>query len=149
MKTKRVNRYYCDFCKKSSGAAWAMERHEAGCTANPDRQCGMCEISGGDARELPVLIALLPNGHEYLRRIDAGEKSSNGGMTYEIYDEAEKAVAATMPVLTEATEGCPACILAALRQSGCARFSKFDWKAERESFLAEVNHERESQTYYG
>ena len=55
------NRYYRDFCKKSGGSAYHMRRHESACTANPNRQCGMCDGGGYDAADLPVLIALLPN----------------------------------------------------------------------------------------
>lgn len=43
MKVKRVNRYYCDFCRKGLCSKYWMERHESSCTANPKRQCRMCE----------------------------------------------------------------------------------------------------------
>lgn len=35
-------RYYCDFCNKGNGSPSAMRRHEAWCTVNPARVCGMC-----------------------------------------------------------------------------------------------------------
>ncbi len=39
-------RYYCDFCKKSGGRKDAIENHEKVCTANPNRQCGLCDHCG-------------------------------------------------------------------------------------------------------
>lgn len=42
MKTIKRNRYYCDYCKKSSGGSYAMKLHEAHCTNNPNRKCRMC-----------------------------------------------------------------------------------------------------------
>lgn len=46
MKTKRVNRYYCDYCKKQGGSASHISRHEKRCTMNPDRECGVCDLLG-------------------------------------------------------------------------------------------------------
>lgn len=37
-------RHYCDHCKKSTGTKPAMLKHEACCTANPDRVCSMCKM---------------------------------------------------------------------------------------------------------
>ena len=35
MKTKRVLRYYCDFCGRGGCGKYAMEVHEKYCTMNP------------------------------------------------------------------------------------------------------------------
>lgn len=43
MKVKKVNRYYCDFCRKGLCSKYWMERHESSCTANPKRECRMCQ----------------------------------------------------------------------------------------------------------
>lgn len=48
-------RHYCDYCKKSTGTKPSMIKHEAGCTANPNRVCGMCDVIG----EVQVPIAEL------------------------------------------------------------------------------------------
>lgn len=55
MKTKKVNRYYCDFCKKANCCKSAMILHEKHCTANPARECRMCKTP----RDISFLIGLL------------------------------------------------------------------------------------------
>lgn len=88
MRTVMRPRYYCDHCSKGSGSPSAMRRHERGCTANPQRICGMCSMlarEGGPepAPPLPVLLSAL----------DADGFSA----------------------MCELANDCPACILAALR----------------------------------
>ena len=58
MRTKRVVRYYCEFCKKSGGLKSAMVLHEKHCTMNPNRQCRMCEKIDGIQKPMVELIAL-------------------------------------------------------------------------------------------
>jgi hypothetical protein len=41
IKTKKV--YYCEFCKKHGLRRDSIEQHERYCTANPKRECRMCE----------------------------------------------------------------------------------------------------------
>lgn len=48
MITKKVNRYYCEFCKKAGCSASHIARHEQRCTNNPNRICGMCGRRGID-----------------------------------------------------------------------------------------------------
>lgn len=145
MRVRKVNRYYCDFCKKAGGSAYHIRLHEAACTANPNRECGMCEIGGCDPKPLEELITLLPDGHKYLRRIEAAVTLETQG----IHDEADEAVAAALSTLREAADGCPACMLAALRQSGCARFSEFSWQDERDKFLTEANNNEARECHHG
>lgn len=88
MRTAMRPRYYCDHCNKGNGSPSAMRRHERGCTANPQRVCGMCSMlarEGGPcpAPPLPLLIQ-------------------------ELDDKGFKA-------MCELANGCPACILSALR----------------------------------
>ena len=60
MKAVRRWRYYCDHCKKVGGAKCHMERHEAACTANPDRVCGFCAKTGcGSGLSTAELVAVL------------------------------------------------------------------------------------------
>lgn len=81
-------RYGCDFCKKVGGSKFHMAKHEAGCTANPNRVCSMHHIVTGGEEVAPtmeeLLIALADGGY---------------------------------PKLVEVSHHCPACKLAALRQS--------------------------------
>lgn len=60
MRVKKVNRYYCDFCKKSNCSKHAMELHEKHCTMNPDRQCRLCN----DVTAPAELMELLPDPKE-------------------------------------------------------------------------------------
>lgn len=87
---KQVYRYYCEFCKKSGCSGGHMKAHESSCTANPNRNCRMCGLT----QDMPSLTAIL--------------KAPGNAL------EDWKAKMAT---LREAAEECPACILAAIRQS--------------------------------
>lgn len=46
MRSALRTRYYCDHCGKGSGSPSYMRRHESGCTANPQRICGMRRAAG-------------------------------------------------------------------------------------------------------
>ncbi len=87
MRTAMRPRYYCDHCGKGNGNPSAMRRHERGCTANPQRVCGMCaELHGGGADPAP-------SRDDLVRILDR-----DGFKT-----------------MCEAASNCPACILSALR----------------------------------
>ena len=86
---KKVWRYYCDFCDKANCCASAMHKHEKHCTANPNRECGMCKCADFETKPIKALIGALGNGDK--QGVNA---------------------------LREKAEGCPACMLAAIRQSG-------------------------------
>lgn len=77
-------RHYCDFCKKSTGTKNSMEKHESGCTNNPNRKCRMCTFGQLVQQPMDALV------REY---VEKGWKA-----------------------LHALTEGCPACIFAAVRQ---------------------------------
>jgi len=68
MRVKKVNRYYCDHCKKAGCQKAAMVRHEESCTRNPNRECRFCALHEtwvGEyqhQRTLPELIAILQAG---------------------------------------------------------------------------------------
>lgn len=125
MRTRTVKRHYCDYCKKAMSQRPAMERHERVCTMNPNRHCDICETSCLDGTELAELIAVLP------QEPDIKSQTWN--------DEIDAAITAAIPTLRNKADGCPACMLAALRQSGMIKFavtwsygdehSKF-WKKE-------------------
>jgi len=50
-------RYYCDFCKKSSGRTLAD--HERHCTMNPNRVCRFCKLLGETQAPMAELLAAL------------------------------------------------------------------------------------------
>ena len=84
-------RYKCDFCGKTSGSGGHMARHEKHCTMNPQR---VCRVNGEHTPDLPALIAAL----------GCGDKDG----VRRLWEAAPR-------------EGCPACMLAAIRQSGLQR----------------------------
>lgn len=131
MITKKVKRYYCEHpgCKKSGGAAWAMRYHEARCTANPNRVCGMCEMCDGGTETLQELIAVLPE--------PVGWGECDGDPTGELYKGWHRQAAEGLKRLQELTE-CPACILAAIRQRGIAGYCDFDFKKERDEMFTNI-----------
>lgn len=55
-----------------------------------------------------------------------------------------------MDKLREATNGCPACMLAALRQTEAHCTDDFDYKEEKKAFWEPINElRREEMGYYG
>lgn len=81
-------RYGCDFCKKVGGSKFHMAKHEAGCTNNPERVCALHHFVTGGEEAAPSVAELR-------------EALAMGGW----------------PLLREVSHDCPACKLAALRQS--------------------------------
>ena len=93
MKKKQVWRYYCDHCGKGGCGGGHIRRHEQTCTANPNRACRMC---GTESPNMEALVSRLTTAQ---LAIDLNPWHGR------------------MKALREATEDCPACILAAIRQS--------------------------------
>lgn len=146
MRSKRIvrTRYYCSFCEAAGRLKgfWTKPRaecHERGCTANPDRICGLCgevaELIGGKSEQRPIseLVAAL------------SEDKPNWG-----FDE-----------LRRLANNCPACILAALRQTPIRHGMStedwwewmgqfdFDFKKELDSFWQEQNNAKlENEIHY-
>ena len=104
MITKKVNRYYCEYCKKANCSASSISRHEKACTLNPNRICRMCGIFDLEQTKMADLLTILPK--------PVTTKDEYGFITLINIKEIE----AAMPKLKEITEDCPACILATLRQ---------------------------------
>lgn len=135
MRVALRKRYYCDHCKKAGGSSGHMKRHEAGCTANPARVCGVCRTAGISAQPLPELIALT-------RKLATWHSADPEGPDYGSLD------AEAMKALREAAGNCPACILAAFRQSDCGS-SEFQFKSELLKLWAEVNEAKADGEEYG
>lgn len=94
MTKKQVWRYRCGFCKKAGLRGFWIQKHETGCTANPDRTCGLCVHADKQQRPIVELLACVST-----------EKEQYG-----------------LSELRTLTEDCPACILAAIRQSGILKW---------------------------
>jgi len=138
MKCKKVWRYYCEFCKKSGGHKYWMERHEGGCTINPGRICGMCSLVGNYQAPIEELKNIIL---KYICK-DTGEIPFV--ITNLIVDEKK-----TLAELREKTNNCPACILAAIRQSDLSETQgiNFNFKDERDRFFEEYNAENQYGYY--
>lgn len=128
MKMTTVKKYTCDFCKKSKYTIQSMRLHEKHCTMNPDRECRMCCFAfGGSTSSMAELLAIY------------GDGSDNN-----------------LKALRNCVDGCPACILATIRQAGINHDSivpegyqdshAFDFKAESKKFLED--HAPETDWHY-
>jgi hypothetical protein len=135
MIVKKVNRYYCEYCKKANCSASSISQHEKHCTLNPNRECGMCNkypetFLDPPGVPLKKLIVSLPDPKIYLS-VKLGEPISGTAMTREAN--------AVLPKIREMSNNCPACILAALRQRGIPvpLVTDFNFKEESEKIFAE------------
>ena len=133
MKTKVVNRYYCDFCKKSGCCKSAMVKHEARCTMNPGRECGLHEIMQQafecePAPPISTLLAMLP---EPQFKWDG-----------DVFDRDE--LDAAIIEVEKAACGCPTCTLSALRQKGWTPMACYDTKAKIEAIFREINESQQT-----
>jgi hypothetical protein len=76
MHSKKVYRYYCDFCRRSGCNSGHIRRHEESCTHNLNRVCRMCAHAAGEPgtqRPIPELVAALDSGGlDELRRTASG-----------------------------------------------------------------------------
>jgi hypothetical protein len=139
MKTKKVNRYYCDFCKKSGGSAGHIRRHEKHCTNNINRECGVCKnaLDKGQ-RDLNKLIQILPNVKNYLVE------------DYAHPDALKEDINKAIPTLRKESGKCPACMLAALRLSKIPLYlCEFDFKKEMSQMWSEINDSNAGAEIYG
>ena len=133
MKTYMRPRYQCDFCGKRGGSKGHMAAHERACTMNPNRVCGMCPMIGyGQAQpSLPVMMATLPTAEQ-----QAGDYGS-------LKDIPPESVAA----LRAAAGGCPACMMAAIRQRGLKVPTAvgFDFTAECRAVWVIINEAKAAE----
>lgn len=88
MRTAMRPRYYCDYCNKGNGSASHMKKHERGCTANPQRECGLCRTLADAGGPEPA-----PPRDQLLRILNDNNFAA----------------------MREAANDCPACILSVLR----------------------------------
>lgn len=123
MKTKLVKRHCCDFCKRSGQSAFHIRRHEAACTANPNRVCRMCEAGiEVSPRRLSPLVALLVPDTEW-----HGGPDTQHAITKTSLDE-----------LLREVDHCPACALWVLRAAK-AFHPDWDYKSAKKDHRVEVN----------
>jgi hypothetical protein len=69
MHERTVRMFYCDFCKKRGQSSYHMKRHEAHCTGNPARVCGVC---GAGPSMVANLVVAARDGINVLREAADG-----------------------------------------------------------------------------
>lgn len=122
MKQKKTWRYFCDYCGRSGCSKFHMRKHEAACTKNPGRNCRFCVLLGEDQAPITELLRHIP---------DYMASSTSKHQEFEVPQS-----------LRELAGGCPACILATLRQSGGFGWVNFNYKEEAEEAMKLVNERR-------
>lgn len=143
MITKKVNRYYCEFCKKSKGTKYSMEVHERHCTMNPNRICRMCQKMQGSQVSMKELIAEIPvRDIEYPVFVD--------GLYDEATKEYEEGIKQAIKTLREITSNCPVCIMAALRQAKVDPifWEGFNFKEEMASAWIDYHANDHEENFY-
>ena len=144
MRTKKVNRFWCDYCNKAGCSASHMSRHEEGCTLNPNRTCGFCvKLLQQEQSDIATIIASLPPESEYLKVEKLGDQE------WTSYDS-EYLNGILLPIIREKTGDCPACIMAVLRQAyiPTPAVSDFDFKKERQDIWDDINDSHTQRDYY-
>ncbi len=131
MKVKKKCVYYCEFCKKKS--LRSLKVHEKHCTANPDRECRLCEQLS--IREIIDKY----RKYFYLRET----KKPADWDAIEIIPVFKKKFT-LRDIVNELDYICPNCILAIIRCLGLNRYYfnkkfKFDYKKELEEWWASEN----------
>lgn len=115
IKTKTV--YYCDYCSERRFRREAMAKHECHCTMNPGRTCRWAQL-------------------EYGPRTRYGAHSFRRGLPRWVRLRAPL-VEADLDKLRDHVGGCPACMLAALRQSGV----EYHYDAETHNHMFDYQEE--------
>jgi hypothetical protein len=143
MITKKVNRYYCEYCKKAGCSAGHIRSHERHCTLNPNRECRMCDILQNGKPNLNYLIGFLPHIEDYKKiAVDSYDFLDYETITYgNLGAELDK----ILPILRKQSGNCPCCILAAIRQSKIPVYlvKDFNFKEECQEVFRMKNEDRD------
>ena len=139
MRTKRKIVYYCDFCKKKS--LRSLKVHEKHCTANPDRECRLC-----DNKSIKPIIEKYRK-YFYIRET---RKRLFEGWEYSNIMPVFKKKFTLKDLVNELDYICPNCILAIIRCLGLNRryFQekfKFNYKKALDNWWKIINDEARRQ----
>ena len=142
MKIKKVNRYYCEYCKKSGCSAYHIQKHEKSCTVNPGRICNMCEIMGNGKHDLNILKDLLPDTKDYFLIYGWAHYTETCGGGEQIFNPYFKEdLERAMVTLKREAENCPMCILSALKQKNISCWvAGFEYTNELKSVWIDINN---------
>ncbi|MGD9157172.1 MAG: hypothetical protein PVG39_02075 [Desulfobacteraceae bacterium] len=109
-----------------------MENHEKHCTNNPNRECRMCYLNGYSKppKTMEELFEIIDN---HIKTVQI--KMGGATVCCPKWDSKE-----IIKSLDEAVDGCPACILAALRQYKRSDiWVEYDFEAKKKEFWEIVN----------
>jgi len=101
--------YYCDYCRAHRHSRASMAKHEAGCTMNPNRVCRW-RIDGHSDGTKQMDIA--PIAVELNARAGFAPRSADPDARDDLLLGQDD-----IDWLRNEVDGCPVCMLAALRQS--------------------------------
>ena len=120
MRIVKKNVYYCEFCKKKGLSSGHMKHHEAHCTGNINRVCGMC----GDEPNYAKLVAKYKKQMEWHTTETADDFN-----TYHVIVIDKKP---DIDEIDADCNECPICTFTVLRGCGLLDYqwdTKFDLKA--------------------
>ena len=128
MKVKKKIVYYCDYCSKKS--LRSLKIHEKYCTANPDRECRLC-----DNKSIKPII------EKYQKLFTVHP------MNYVVKFKKEFTL---KDIINELDYICPNCIFAIIRCLGLNRYYmgskfKFNYREELDKWWAIINEEQRKQ----
>ena len=133
MRQRKRWQYYCDFCKKNGGSKDHIKRHEKGCTSNVNLVCGVCGYHGINQEAV-----------EFVKNV----KTPNGMIFFDSSDPRNEKELKKLRDFFD--DGCPACMLATVRQAEKQEgmsFLNFDYKKEHDAYWKE-RREKESHDFY-
>ena len=139
---KKRWRYYCEYCKKSGGSSFHMERHEKGCTKNPDRHCGFCHLAGENQTPIDELKEIIL---KHIRKSVEYNSIPFISLNDYIIDEQK-----CLDELRDKTYNCPSCMLAAIRQTEKLKHTQgieFNFKEESKEWFSEYDNANASEDY--
>lgn len=142
MKVIKKNVYYCDFCEKKS--LRSVKIHEKHCTANPDRECRLCD----NQSIKPIIVKY--QKYFYIEKVER--------VSFKLtVDESLRVIFLKEFTLKDLVNEldciCPNCILALIRCLGLNRWYmdkkyKFDYKKALDSWWHAINIEQRRQDEY-
>ena len=135
MKVKKKCVYYCDFCSKKS--LRSLKIHEKHCTANPDRECRLC-----DNKSIKPIIEKYKK-YFYIREIT--ENHFPFDLKIQVVYKKKFILE---DIINELDYICPNCILAIIRCLGLNHYYmgdkfKYDYKKELDKWWAIINEEEQ------
>lgn len=148
MIVKKKNVYYCEYCSKKSLRSVII--HEKHCTANPDRECRLC-----DNQKIKPIIEKYQK-YFYLRETKNSHPVSEWGEIK--VTPVFKKKFTLEDLMNELDYECPNCILALIRCLGLNRYwmdkkYEFDYKEALGEWWAVANEEQREkdfrETHYG